>query len=424
MRRTATFAALIIGAVWFSGCGSEPPAPGDLAVTSAPDGATITIDGVLTDRVTPAVFTGLEGGTYRVGVSRDDIVYRPDVQDVDVPYGGRVDLHFATEAGILSVTSAPAGGAIVLDGVDTGFTTPHTFGDLDPGQYTVDVVLRHHRSEPAEHTVIVERSEETVADFELLVASVVLFEGFSNVRCTGCPDLVAAIDYLMHGGGYGFDRFVYVKYAGPVPFALDPLYRSNMAMVNARSQYYAGVNSFALPTLFTLGRLSGAFGSPAFSALAGAIEAGNLAPIDFYLTVEAPNVGDLAERNVPCEITLIAPYTAVDLAAYELRAVLVYSEVTTAIEYDPGGDEYHWVARQDAAVATSLGTVAPEAPLVVDVALDDPDPATNGLTPHGREVIVFVQHTSSKSIIQAGSTMTWDPDDALSTRRPHSGGTR
>jgi len=416
--------AVVLGcAAGLVGCGSEPPYPGELEVTSLPAGAAIAIDGVATGQVTPAVFADLDGGTYAVSVSQTGVEYRPPLQEIEVPFGGRACLHFGTEAGILTVTSDPAGAEIVLDGEATGVLTPHTFAALDPGQYSVSLALAHHRSEPSERTVDVVCNAETTADFQLVLMSVVLFESFSNVRCSGCPALVNAIEYLMHDGGFGFDRLVHVKYAGAVPYPLDPLYRSNMAMVNERSVFYSGQTSFALPTLFAQGQLQGTYGSPPNTeALAAIIEAGNLAPVGFYLTVAAPNVGTLAERDVPCEITVQAPYASVDLSAYGLRAVLVYSEVTPAVEYDPGGDEYHWVARRDAAVTTSVGEVAPGAPATFTVTLNDPDPAAYNLTPLGREVIVFVQHPSTKSIIQAGSTMITDDAGRLATRLEHSGG--
>jgi len=43
--------------------------------------------------------------------------------------------------GSLTVTSTPAGAAILLNGTDTGTTTPHTFADLAANVYEVSVAL-------------------------------------------------------------------------------------------------------------------------------------------------------------------------------------------------------------------------------------------------------------------------------------------
>lgn len=406
MIRSLILAVTVGAGGLLAGCGFDWPTPGEIAVTSEPSGAAISLDGRATGLATPAVLRELDGGLYRVTVAQEGVVYRPAAKDVDVAYGQRANLHFETGTGSIAVTSNPPGAAIVLDGVLTDRVTPHTFTDIDPGEHTVTTQLAHHRNQTGELTVTVTRNTEATADFTLVIATVVLFEGFSNVSCTGCPLMLNNIAWLMDAGGYGCDRLVYVKYAGSNPNGADPMFLSNMTMVRNRSSYYTGMQTFALPTLVIQGGLAGSLGTPpGADGMQQAVAAGSLAPVDFYLTVTAPLAGDLELRDVDCEITVHAPHADIDLSEYLLRAVLVYAEVHTAQEYNPGGSEYHWVARRDAEVTNSLGTLAAAEPLVLTTTLNDPDPTLFNLTPFGREVIVFVQHNTTKNVIQAGSTM-------------------
>src|SRR6056297_3078537 len=68
LRKIPLLVALLSAAVSLSGCGSEPPQPGELRVTSEPVGAAILVDGQGTGQVTPHTFADLEGGTYVVSV--------------------------------------------------------------------------------------------------------------------------------------------------------------------------------------------------------------------------------------------------------------------------------------------------------------------------------------------------------------------
>jgi len=417
----ALFALLTVLAL-VAACGNEPPTPGELQVTSLPAGATVLLDGVATGLETPAVIDELDGGTYTVSVDLAGVEFRPAERTVDVFYGSRSTSHFQTDAGIVTVTSAPPGASIIIDGIDTGEVTPHRFTSIDPGPHQVDLRLTHHRTSGGAQEIDAEAGVELDVEFELALATVVMFEGFSNVRCVGCPAFIANVQEVQHDRGYGPDRMVYVKYPGPVPYPLDPMYRNARAMVDTRMLYYSGQPSFAHPTLYLDGSLVGGWGTPIDAdAMAAAIDAGHASPADFYLDVATTNLHDLEQSTVTVEVSVVAPYANVDLSEYSLRAVLVYEEVTTAEEYEPGGDEYHWVARADAEAAAGIGAVTQGIPLTFTVELADPDPSAFDLTPHGREVVVFAQHVSDKSIIQAGSSMI---SEAAAPSPVPSGGSR
>jgi len=426
--RNLVLGSVLVLSTFFGGCGYEPPTPGEVMVTSEPAGAAISLDGRPTDQVTPAVLDDLDGGLYQISVDLEDIVFRPAQKEIEIFYGTRSNLHFETGTGSLLVTSTPPSARIWLDGAATDHTTPHTFTDVDPGDYTVDLQLAHHRNEAGPQTVTVSRNQETTVDLELVIGTVMLFEGFSNVSCTGCPAMLNNIHYLMHDAGYGFDRLLFIKYAGSNPNGLDPMYLSNTSMVRNRAQYYTGVQTPSLPSLVVQGTLVGSLGTPPDAAgLQQLVDTSHVAPVTFYLTVTAPQLSDLAVRDVDCEIVLHAPVDGVDLAGHQLRAVLLYSEVHTADEYNPGGDEYHWVARRDAEVVSSIGEIAPGSTTVFNITLNDPDPSQPplvNLTPLGREVIVFIQNNSTKAVIQAGSSMMSASDPTPRPRLVNPGGSR
>jgi len=406
LRRISVIVGLVFALSLLSSCGSEAPHPGNIHVSSEPDGAAIFLDGQDTGHLTPAILEDLEGGDYTVKVAKEGFAYNPDTKEAEVPYGGDVSLDFETGTGAIQVTSTYDGAAIYLDGEDSGLTTPATLSNLDPGTFSVTVSLDHHRSEPTERTVEVVKNQVTPAEFELALTSVVLFEGFSNVECAGCVDMAASIEYLYHDGGYDHDSFIYVKFSGPFPDGFDPFYRSNLDMNNSRAQYYFGTEYVSLPKIVTQGVLPGGSGNLIDTdTMIELIDTGNVVPVDFYLTAQADNESDLAIRDVECDIELVVPHNAADLTGYELQAVLLYTFVTTEEDYNYGGDEYHWIARSIAVASSDLGAFDAGSTTSFNVTLTDPDPEPRGLTPEDRCVVVFVQKSSDKSIIQAGSTL-------------------
>lgn len=65
----------------------------------------------------------------------------------------------------LNVTSTPAGAAIIKDGLDTGFVTPHTFFPGEAGTYTLGVMAGYTPWTPAEY-VVPALTAETTIDFQ------------------------------------------------------------------------------------------------------------------------------------------------------------------------------------------------------------------------------------------------------------------
>ena len=403
---------LASAALLMSGCGSEPPQPGELLVTSEPAGAAILMDGQSTGEVTPHAFTDLEGGSYVVSVLLEGWAVFPGQRTVLVPFGGRsvADFTLSQQVGSLRVESEPTGAAITLDGAATGEVTPHTFTGLLPGEHTVAVALANHASQPESLTVTVVDGEEASASFSLVQLSVprtLLLEGFSNVLCTGCPDFNADVDFVRHQDGYGPDRMLFVKWPPPVPTPLDPFYQQASTLTNARVGYYDTDGAMSLPSSYGQGALLGTQGSPPQPAAIMNWVDGQPADADLTLTVAtAEDLADVTDLAHDATITLNAG-GGLDLAGHELHVVLVYEEVETSTAYQ-GVTLFHNVMR-DHVIVTDLGVLPVGEDVAIPVTVNDPDPQNNPLTtltPHGKQIVAWVQHVASKAVLQAGATPT------------------
>lgn len=125
-----------------------PLASGSLSVGSAPDGATILIDGVPYDRRTPAVIAQLGVGTHTVQLRRKGFVdwSQAVVVTPNRAMGIMANLTPSREScGTLTVQSQPPRAAIFLDGLPTGKVTPERLINIPPGSHRVELLLEGFR---------------------------------------------------------------------------------------------------------------------------------------------------------------------------------------------------------------------------------------------------------------------------------------
>jgi len=389
---------------------------GQLLVTSDPAGATILLDGDATGEITPFTFT-LPPATYSVTVELPGHAVDPVAREVIVVDGEQATADFTLSSGELVVTSTPAGATILVDDVSTGEVTPATL-TLPPGAHTVSVQLAGHVSDPGAVEVTITDGGSETADFSLTavdLARITLMEGFSNVECDGCPEFNANVEYLLGQPGNGPDRVLFVKWAGPVPTPLDPFYLDATAIIEARLLHYTSDGNLNHPTLFIDGVLAGTPGGPpSVATMQEIVDASGDVAVTFAVEVAA----DLSALTVPATVTVMVP-DAVDLTGTSLEVVLTYTEVETAIEFQ-GISVYHNVIRDHETANGDLGPLTAglhEFP----VTLHDPDPEASGyghpFVVHGKAVVAFVQRTSDKHVIQAGSTLTAAPIPATATVR-------
>lgn len=398
-------------------CGLEnptfEPTTGSIQVVSSPDSASIVLDGSPTGLTTPATLDLLPRGGHVVRVMKPGYAAAPDSILATVEAGRTFQAEFSLvpTSGNLTVTSAPPGALVILDGRDSGEHTPAAFSGLTEGEHTVSVILTGYAADPESLVVSVSDQGMAAADFLLtpvgvLPAKTVLLEGFSNVCCPGCPEMNRTLQELMAGAGYGPAQVLLIKYAVGYPSPTDPHYLANVPDNDARAWgpgydltgYYADLMT-SVPTLFGDGALLGASGAPpAASELAALVD--DLLAEDPGFSVRVAAV--VAGAAVDVEITL-QPRRDLDLAGAVLNAVLLQNPVKYADPPCAGEEEltFHWIMRDFLTVADPLPNLTAGAPLVVTGTL-----AGNLLWPAADlYVAAFVQDDVTRRVLQAGSNV-------------------
>lgn len=114
---------------------------GNVHFVTDPQGASIIIDGVLQERVTPTTISGLVEGMHEYILSLER--YRSVADKVYVYVNQTVEVTKTLEliVGAVSFTSSPQGAGIFLDGVDQGVSTPATITSVPTGSHTYTLRL-------------------------------------------------------------------------------------------------------------------------------------------------------------------------------------------------------------------------------------------------------------------------------------------
>jgi len=109
--------------------------PGQLVVNSTPEGAQIQLDGKFDDTwVTPVTLTGIAPGQHTISVTKQG--FNGETRTLDVASASKSFLAFrlTVQSATVNLTSEPAGAQILMDGRDTGRTTPIALA-VDGGQH-------------------------------------------------------------------------------------------------------------------------------------------------------------------------------------------------------------------------------------------------------------------------------------------------
>ncbi len=382
---------------------------GTLAVSSTPDGAAIFLDGTDSGEVTPHTFA-LAVGDYAVHVEKGGYEI-PAAKDVTIAAGAESSADFALFAtgtlGALTVTSTPAGAAISLDGADTGELTPHSFDDLTPGTYEVDVARRNFQT-PATQQVTVEAAGDHDADFALSPRKIVLIETVSAVNCIGCPAMHEQ-EAEVEAAGYGPDKVVSIQYSegwlGP-----DPHYDANPGdnIERARILYINNTPwGGAMPAMFIDGTLS-ELTPPNFPQPAAVM----MDSLDAHLARQPGLAIDVTVDDIHAPTFTVS----IDLIAVEevtgSNAELHVCVIETPILYDepPGSEgetEFHWIMREFETLPGTPLPVSPAAPGHYEIDFT----AADGWVSDHLAVIAFIQDDVTLEVLQAGITDTLHSGD-------------
>ena len=380
---------------------------GVLNVTSTPPGAAVRLDDVATGETTPHAFV-VAAGPHEVSVSRDGFTVSPASLTVEVAADAEHAADFTLFAtgtlGSLFVGSLPSGAAILIDGTDTGATTPHVF-DLAAAGYAVE--LRREgflSSSPA--VADVAAGGETVFARTLAARKVVLLESVSNVSCVGCPALSDTL-HRIELDGFAPPDVLYLKYSQSFPSPNDPHYLANPADNIARTQLFywnrtawnGGRWDGAMPSLFLDGDLDAAPAGNGYrhpwTALKDAIAARGAQDPGFAVLVA---VEDYQAAELAVTVRLVGA-DAVGDAPAALHVVVVENPVL----YDtpPGSEgetEFHWVMREFTTLAAAPLPLAADETGVYTLTV----PRAAEWVAANLSVLAFVQRTDDLEILQAG----------------------
>ena len=112
--------------------------PGQITVTSVPDGAQVQIDG-RTDPswLTPYTATDLKPGQHSIALAKSG--FNSESRSVEIASGGRstLNIHLAQLGATLVVSSQPTGASIFIDGKNAGHVTPAHITVAERGTHTI-----------------------------------------------------------------------------------------------------------------------------------------------------------------------------------------------------------------------------------------------------------------------------------------------
>lgn len=181
-------------ATWFLTRPPPPPSiatgPGVIAIESTPPGAAIWLDGDRRSERTPARIEELPvGARYMVKLTHDG--FAPHTEEVELteaePHAAlatTLERPSASDFAVINVRTVPSGAQVLLDGRNTGETTPATIGEVAPGvEHTVTLSLDGYITR--NETLNLERGQSS--DLNLELEPTPLNSGESIVRITTDP---------------------------------------------------------------------------------------------------------------------------------------------------------------------------------------------------------------------------------------------
>ena len=392
--------------VSLAGCGNEAPTylPGDVVVTSTPAGAAVFLDGLDTGHVTPYTLVGLEPNRYVITVSLPEFVTEPPDTTIELRAAGRDSLAFTLSQTGLRITSAP-GARILIDGTDTGKTTPTAIAGLAPGTVTISLLKDTYHIFPGSYAAtVVDKQIVDVPDntFRARSRRTVMLEGFANVSCGPCPELTDNLLAMAAKPEFTADRVMFLEFSVSWPELGDPFYLANTAENAARYTRYFVLGA---PDLYRDGvRLADPLAGP---AMEDAVRSALLADPGVLVDVTA----DFATESVPVKVVL-TPFRDLDLTGYSLFVAVFENFVDTGTPPGLSGQtEFHHVFRDRVDTPPALGMLTTGNPVEFDVTVRRSGVAADNIT-----AVAFIQHDTNHSILQAGSTVT--PVLALERIRP------
>jgi len=362
MIRPAVMMAIILtGMLFLVSCGAEAPTtePGNIKITSEPEGAAIFLNGEYTGFITPHTMTGLDPAIYTVWVELAEFI--PDRDSVSFflePLDNHTE-HFKLSQTGFSINS-PAGARILVDQDDTGKIVPATVAGLEPGTVNVSLEMDGFLIVPAQYAVTIEENVITIIPDDVFTVEIstvqktVILEGFANVSCIPCPQLTDNLVAMAAKPEFSSDRILYIEFSVSWPELGDPFAQEN-------ADRYDKYQVLGAPDLYVDGvkQADALDADDMESAVLSALESDP----GFLIEVTA----DFTNAIVPVTVTLDALRNT-DLTDHVLF-VAIYEKV---IVIDPapglnGQTEFHHVFRDRVDTLPTLGTLVAGDPQQFDL---------------------------------------------------------
>ncbi len=208
------------------------PIPGQLTVSSTPDGAQVQIDGRGDPGwITPYTVTAIAPGQHTIVVSKAG--YGQETRTADVTSANRASLmvHLTPLVASMAVASDPVGASIYVDGKDTLRVTPYQIA-LDKGMHTILVRKAGYLDETTSVTAVLGQTShyaatlrplgnvdqiKTVGKFKKLFGGKATDPSMGKVSVKTTPkgaqvsvnrrmlDKGAPVDFLLNPGNYVID---------------------------------------------------------------------------------------------------------------------------------------------------------------------------------------------------------------------------
>jgi len=213
---------------------SKPAAaiPGQLVVTSTPEGAQVQIDGQVDPSwITPYTVPAIAPGQHTIVVSKAG--YTQETRTADVTSANRASLvvHLSALVATAAIASDPVGASIYVDGKDTLRVTPYQI-TLEKGTHTILVRKAGYLDETISITAVLGQTTsyaatlralgnvdqiKTVGKFKKLFGGKVTDPGMGKISVRTAPkgaqiavnrrmlDKGAPVDFLLNPGNYVID---------------------------------------------------------------------------------------------------------------------------------------------------------------------------------------------------------------------------
>lgn len=250
LRKVAFFASLPLGLLLFFlySCTTKDGVldvlqqeTGSLRVEATEAGATIFLNNVRQDPVTPAVLEDVPIGLQVIRVNKPGFVTVQDSIQVNVEVDKEVSVFFEMQAivsgGNVRVVSNPDSAVVLVNGIALGdsILTPTTLSNLDSGSYRIEIQKSGYLPVVV-NDFLVQQGSSQLLDTALTVQRQVIVEHFSSSTCLPCVEADSIMEKILDERGVR--ELISIGYHTEIPSPGDPMHLEARTGNDARVSFY------------------------------------------------------------------------------------------------------------------------------------------------------------------------------------------